>query len=427
MNCREAHKLLAAGALGELDRELEASVTAHAQGCAPCRASLEELRGTAALLEAAGDLKPSTERRARAADAMTRAYEEHVLARVRRLVPPWRLRAGVAAAAVVAFSLGVVLAPRESPRAPVMTVETVVGRAFVQGPREARWRELKAGDLLREGDRISGAMDARLVNGGTLATYEGTEAMAVKAVPLELALGDGRLLCRTGAPVSVAGPDGSTLACATGWFEASLRPLPVRPTEGAWTLEQAAEEVEKRTKKKMAVDPGLLEEEVRMAFDPDRYGEQVIKGFEEALPPGIYVFPTSDSSYSVLPEHAERDAGERTLRVQVREGTAMLSGSRGSTEVAAGKESRVTGRGLALAPRRAALPGSGDRRRRSWRSEVVLDEREGLVRFEGLHGVLQQQDRLYWFRVADAAVRLDLKSDRSVAALPMQFEYGRLP
>jgi hypothetical protein len=297
----------------------------------------------------------------------------------------------------------------------------------VQRPFETRWQEVRAGDILREGDRLSGPVDALLPGGATLAGYEGSEVTVASAVPLRLALGAGRILCRTDRPLTVTGPDGAELACDQGWFEASLQPLPARPTRGSITLEEAAELVAKRTKKKIAVDPGLRDEEVMIDFDPDRYGEQMIKGLEQALPPGIHLFPAPDGSLAVLPEQVERDPGEQTLRVRVREGRVRLTGTQGAATVAAGKESRVTGRGLPLAARPAPLPGDAGRARRSWSREVSLDEREGLVRFGGLRGVLQQADRRYWFSVADADVRLDLQADRSVASLPVTIEYGRLP
>jgi hypothetical protein len=424
MNCREARDLLPAAALGELDREVQTALAAHVSACGPCRAAEAELRRTVGALAGAAPVPASQERRARAVEAMNAAYERHVLSRVRRLGPAWRLPVAFAAAALVAFSGGVVVAPRGVPRVPMARVTEVVRRAFVQVPGEGSWRALARGDALYVGDRVSGELEARIGARASFATI-GAESRVVllAADPPALALDDGRVLCNAATPLTVVGPAGERIACERpGTFEASLEPVAdARP--GGWRLKEAAAAIEKKTNKKIAIHPKLEEEGLRVEFDPE--GDALIERLEQALGPDLAILPTQDG-YFIGPVAAARGPADKRLRVQFADGEGTLSGARGQVTVSSGEFCRINGRGEPLEPRRASAA-IGRRDARTHSLELTMTPDENLVRINGADGVLRHQNRKIWIRVADATARLDLSSPRAGSEVPVKIEYGVFP
>lgn len=419
MSCREVHDLLPGLVLGELDREDEARAAAHLESCAGCRGARAELQHAVGTLRDEPGEKPSADRRARAVAAMGAAYEQHVLSRVRRLGPAWRAPLTFAAAALVAFSVGVVAAPRETPRDEMLTVAKVNGRAFVQRPGEAVWRELSPGMVLREGDRISGEIEGTLSAAASLSTGPGTEVSLVSADPLDLALEAGSFRCQTEVPLRVIGPNGSEIACSAGWFEASLRALPVLPSDGAVPLDRAVAIVTERTNyKKIDVDRRLRDEQLHIDLDTTLEGEALFKALESSLPSGVVMMPTG-SGHVIGPVHQSRELGDMTLAVLVNKGSARIAG----VEIAAGYGSSVNGRGHALAPTFA----KHDADDLIYRGGVDVRLESGqVVRIDGMNGVFEHNQRRYWFRINGATASLDLGGAPSTASVPVSIDYGPL-
>src|SRR5262249_51221512 len=103
MICSDVRKLLPDLALGDLDAEPAAQLSAHVKGCDACRAESEALGRTVGALRAPKPVAPSTERRAAAVAAMARAHadlSERILTR--------RSMRWVPLAAAAAFLLAVV-------------------------------------------------------------------------------------------------------------------------------------------------------------------------------------------------------------------------------------------------------------------------------------------------------------------------------
>jgi hypothetical protein len=325
---------------------------------------------------------------------------------------------------MVAFSTGVIAAPRDVPRDPILTVDRVIGRAFAQSPKEGYWREVTPGMVLSTGDRISGCFEGRLPTGARISTSADnpSEVALVSAQPPVVALSAGILYCDTQTPMRVIGPGGERMECARGYFEASLVPLMVRPTQGAWALEEAAAIVQKKTNKRVEIDPRLREEAVRVDFDPEGSGEQVVIQLARALDPNdILLMPTRDG-YTVSPQASRTASGERRLRVVVRQGEGVLTAAHGSVHLTAAEESRVNSREIALAPRRMKIPGPDDRAPRHRTMEMELDERAALVRVEGLNGVMQVKGATYWVRIP--ATNLTIDTNRPTGEMSLAFEYG---
>lgn len=418
MSCREAHNLLPGLVLGELDREDEARVAAHVEACEGCRAARAELQRAVGTLRDEPGEKPSADRRARTVAAMQEAYEQHVLSRVKRLGPAWRAPMTIAAAAMVAFSFGVVAAPRENPRVEMLSVVDVHGRAFVQRPGEGVWRELREGMVLFEGDRVSGAMQGKLRGGAEISTESGAEVALLSADPLDVALEAGTLWCSTDVALRIIGPNGAEIACSDGQFEASLRPLPVLPSRGATPLEEAVAMVSNRTNyKRIDIDRRLLDEQLLVDLDPTLEGEALFKALEKSLLPGAVIMPRPGGGLVIGPVHENRELGDTTLALLVRNGTAKIAG----LTVGAGFESRVNGQGNALAPVSAKPHKTDDSVYR--RGIDVRVESGEVVRIDGMNGVFVHGNRRYWFRINEATARLDLAGATSV---PVRIECGPL-
>lgn len=435
MKCREAHKHLQSKVLGELDREVEEGLGAHVKECAGCREVEHALARTVLAIEAVPKIPPSVQRRARTVQAMNEAYERHVLSRVSRAATvSWPLRMGVAAVVLVAFSVGVVLTPREAPREPALTVTQSVfegQRAFIQRPQEAFWREIERGMIVYEGDRISGSINAKTADGTSISSFNDTEFMVASASPLKLSLASGRLNCTTESAMAVVGPGGERIETQAGresFFEASLKPLVARPTEGSWRLEDAVAIVEKRTKSKVGIDARLKDEGVRINFDPDGTDRKLmLEQLGKELGPDILVLPTGDG-HIIVPTDPPRTVGNLALHVLVRNGSGALIGSREGSEVPvmAGETSRVNSRGLALAPKAAyRVLVDDDRAQRTWHMTLNVDDRKAIARFQGTTGVMKLKGRSYWFQVVPGAeIKLDPSSMGEVKSVSMQMKYG---
>ena len=436
MKCREAHKHLQAKVLGELDREVEEGLGVHLRECAGCRDVEQALARTVLAIEVVPKIPPSAQRRARTVQAMNEAYERHVLSRVSRAATvSWPLRMGVAAMVLVAFSVGVVMTPHEAPRDPALTVIQSVfegQRAFIQRPQEAFWREIERGMIVYEGDRISGSITANTADGTSIGSYNDTEFMVASASPLKLSLASGRLNCTTESAMTVVGPGGERIETQAGresWFEASLKPLVARPTEGSWRLEDAVAIVEKRTNSKVEIDARLKDEGVRINFDPDGTDRKLmLEQLGKELGPDILVLPNGDRRYVIVPTDPPRTVGNLALHVLVRNGSGALIGSRERSEVPvmAGETSRVNSRGLALAPKAAhGLRVGDDRAQRTWHMTLNVDDENAIARFQGTTGVMKLRGNSYWFQVVPGAeIKLDPSSRGEVKSVSMQMKYG---
>jgi hypothetical protein len=149
MMCSDARKRLPELALGDLDAEPAAEVSAHLSICDSCRAAQSALTRTLTLLKSAAPLSPSTERRSAAVAAMARAHAEQaerLLVRPRRRWAPW-----VAAAA--AF-LVLVVAPQFRLRGGSMDVASLSGRADRLDRSSGTWHPLTVGEKVGIGDRL---------------------------------------------------------------------------------------------------------------------------------------------------------------------------------------------------------------------------------------------------------------------------------
>lgn len=122
-------ELLGAYVLGVLDRDEQAVVQSHLDGCAPCRREVEDLRGMEAAL---GEIPPEAflEGPPPDGDLLLRSTLQEVRRLGRRQV--WRNRALLAAAAVVAvvvaLGAGAVIGRGTSSPQPVATAPTAPAR-----------------------------------------------------------------------------------------------------------------------------------------------------------------------------------------------------------------------------------------------------------------------------------------------------------
>jgi hypothetical protein len=222
MTCTEIRKLLPDLALGDLDAEPAAEVSAHLSTCAECRAESGGLGRTLNVLRAARPAGPSTERRSAAVAAMARAHaeqSERLLTRRPRSWAPW--------ATAAAFLLALVGALSVRGGGTAFTVASVKGRAELRDPETGRWRPLLGGLRISVGDRILtyGGCVVWLKVGATelcLDQDSSVEVVAARRVTLDR----GRLLAVapvTGAGALVIGDTSNNFVTVTGRVELSIR------------------------------------------------------------------------------------------------------------------------------------------------------------------------------------------------------------
>jgi hypothetical protein len=149
MTCSDVRKVLAEAALGDLDAEPAARLAEHVSACAACRAEESALGRTLGLLRKAAPVAASTERRAAAVAAMSRAHAdqaERLLTRRPRAWIPW------ATAAAFLLVLAAALNLRGSGAS--YTVSRITGSANVLD-READFSHpVLGGMILAVGDRL---------------------------------------------------------------------------------------------------------------------------------------------------------------------------------------------------------------------------------------------------------------------------------
>jgi hypothetical protein len=222
MTCSEFRKLLPDFALGDLDAEPAAEVSAHLSACGACRAESGGLGRTLNVLRGARPAAPSTERRSAAVAAMARAHaerSERLLSRRPSSWAPW--------ATAAAFLLALVGALSVRGGGTAFTVASVKGHAELRDPETGRWRPVLGGLRISVGDRVLtyGGCVVWLSAGGTELCLDQDTSVEVVAAR-RLTLDRGRLLVV--APVSgsgalVVGDTCNNFVTVTGRVELSLR------------------------------------------------------------------------------------------------------------------------------------------------------------------------------------------------------------
>jgi hypothetical protein len=222
MLCTDVRKLLPDLALGDLDAEPAAEVSAHLAACAACRTESGTLGRTVKVLRAALPAAPSTERRSAAVAAMARAHaeqSERLLTRRPRSWAPW------ATAAAFLLALAAALSVRGGGTA--FTVAKVTGKAELRDPETGRWRPVFAGVKISVGDRLLTYRGCilRLSAGATdlcLDEETSVEVVAARRVTLDR----GRLLAiarDSSADALVVTDPANNAVRVTGRVELSLR------------------------------------------------------------------------------------------------------------------------------------------------------------------------------------------------------------
>lgn len=223
MMCSDVRKRLPELALGDLDAEPAAEISAHLSGCAPCRGARETVARTVTLLKAPPCLSPSTERRSAAVAAMVRTHAEQaerLLTRPRRRWAPW-----IAAAAGF---LVLVIAPQLRLRGGSMDVASLTGRADRLDRSAGTWHPLAVGERVAVGDRLvtqTGGIVILSASSHRLWMDQDTSIDLVDA--LAVALDRGRLFVRAGDgavdPIRVSDTANNVVQVRSGRVEIGLR------------------------------------------------------------------------------------------------------------------------------------------------------------------------------------------------------------
>jgi len=190
MMCNDARKLLPDLALGDLDAEPAAEVSAHVGSCAACRSEEAALRRTLGALRGSAPLAPSTERRSAAAAAMARAHaEQSEKLLIRRPTP----RLPVATAAAFLLVLAAALTLRGG--GATFTVTHISGGAKILDRENGFWHPVLGGMRISVGDRLvtDSNCRVRLVSGATELILDEETSVDVVA-NRRITLDGGRLL-----------------------------------------------------------------------------------------------------------------------------------------------------------------------------------------------------------------------------------------
>lgn len=347
MTCKEALDRLPALALGELDKEWRKEVESHLLDCAACRDAQKAVAETLGALTAEKPVEPSVERRGRAVAAMRKAYDGHVMALISRPRSRWVSRTAAAAAVMLAFVGGLMMAPpstQATSDAPVvLEIVGAEGLARVYLSRKSAWFKAEKGVALMQFDRLvteaGGRVVAELRQGrasvGRLHLHQNTSVIAVG--PSSLALESGEMFVEASRPTTVAGVSGELLRADAAAYEARIVDAPTsimpRPAEveREWVdrpLKEVAEEVGNLTNKKMRVS-GLWP--VRITVYVAKGGD-VLDAFRSALERhGLAL------SGDVIEARTAgiRGFGSWRLRASFRSGKGVLAGEGGTVNVGA--------------------------------------------------------------------------------------------
>jgi hypothetical protein len=216
MTCTDVRKLLPDLALGDLDAEPAADVAAHLKGCGACRAESEALGRTVGTLRAPRPVAASTERRAAAVAAMSRAHAD---LSERLLIRRPRAWAPLAAAAAFLFAVLGALTLR-APGA----VFSLAGTARILDRETGAWRTAVDGEKISVGDRVvtDPGVRARLTGGATEIVLDQDTSLAVVG-PRRVSLDRGRLMASSGSNEFVVTDLENNAARVSGRVEISVR------------------------------------------------------------------------------------------------------------------------------------------------------------------------------------------------------------